>query len=109
MEKKVFNCIMLDLYGEFLTSRQREMADLCFNQDMSLSEIAAEFGITRQGVRDALQRAERTLSEMEDKLHLAQRELSLRAGIGQCRALLAAGDYEALETQLERIENELQS
>ncbi|MBQ7847547.1 MAG: DNA-binding protein, partial [Clostridia bacterium] len=43
--------MLLDFYGELLTERQRELADLYYNDDLSLSEVAEECGITRQGVR----------------------------------------------------------
>ena len=58
--------LLFDFYGETLTEKQRELFDLYYNEDLSLSEIAEHAGITRQGVRDALH-------EMEDKLGLVAR------------------------------------
>ena len=49
--------MLLDFYGEILTQRQREFFDLYYNEDLSLAEIAENYGISRQGVRDAIVRA----------------------------------------------------
>ena len=64
---------VFDFYGETLTEKQRELFDLYYNEDLSLSEIAEHAGITRQGVRDSIKRAEHALHEMEDKLGLVAR------------------------------------
>lgn len=66
-------CLLFDFYGEMLTDKQRELFDLYYNEDLSLSEIAEHAGITRQGVRDAVVRAEHMLTALEDKLHLVSR------------------------------------
>ena len=57
--------LLFDFYGETLTEKQRELFDLYYNEDLSLSEIAEHAGITRQGVRDSIKRAEHALHEME--------------------------------------------
>lgn len=66
-------CLLFDFYGDVLTDKQKELFDLYYNEDYSLAEIAENAGITRQGVRDGIVRAETTLREMEDKLHLVAR------------------------------------
>lgn len=65
--------LLFDFYGETLTDKQRELFDLYYNEDLSLAEIAEHAGITRQGVRDSIKRAEHALREMEDKLGLVAR------------------------------------
>ena len=65
--------LLFDFYGETLTEKQRELFDLYYNEDLSLSEIAEHAGITRQGVRDSIKRAESTLLEMEERLGLARK------------------------------------
>ena len=65
--------ILLDHYGPVLTQRQRDILTEYYDEDLSLSEIAENFGITRQGVRDAIKRAEQQLLEMEERLGLARR------------------------------------
>lgn len=59
---------LLDIYGEMLTEKQREMLSLYYNDDLSLSEIAANEGISRQGVRDSIKRGEESLDELEAKI-----------------------------------------
>ena len=49
--------LLFDFYGETLTEKQRELFDLYYNEDLSLSEIAEHAGITRQGVRDSIERS----------------------------------------------------
>ena len=56
---------LLDFYGEVLTEKQREMMSQYYHDDLSLSEIGENFGITRQGARDAIKHGESTLLELE--------------------------------------------
>ena len=65
--------LLYDFYGDMLTDRQREFYDLYYNEDLSLSEIAENYGISRQGVRDVIVRAEATLTELEDKTGIIRR------------------------------------
>ena len=55
---------LLDFYGEVLTQKQREMLRQYYNDDLSLSEIGENFGITRQGARDAIKHGENALKEL---------------------------------------------
>lgn len=73
MAKDLKISYLLDFYGEMLTGKQREVISAYYNEDLSLSEIAADWHITRQGVRDAIKRAEQQLLEMEEQLGLARR------------------------------------
>lgn len=74
MKNQAYRMTMLyDFYGELLTERQKEFYDLYYNEDLSLAEIAELNGITRQGVRDVIVRAEGILNEMEDKTGLIKR------------------------------------
>ena len=59
--------------GDMLTDRQKEFYDLYYNEDLSLAEIAENYGITRQGVRDVIVRAEAILTELEDKTGIIKR------------------------------------
>lgn len=60
--------LLYDFYGGLLSERQRELCEYYYNDDLSLTEIAANTGITRQGVRDGLKKAEVILTEAEEKL-----------------------------------------
>ena len=59
---------MLDFYGNLLTEKQRDALDMYCNLDLSLSEIAEEIGVTRQGVRDAIKKGEERLLLFEEKV-----------------------------------------
>lgn len=74
---------LLDRYGQLLTDRQRRMVDDYANANYSLSEIAENAGITRQGVRDTLVRAEAQLRGYERQLGLVRRLDSQQALMGR--------------------------
>ena len=74
MKNQTYRMTMLfDFYGELLTDRQKEFFDLYYNEDLSLAEIAENAGISRQGVRDVIVRAEAAMTEIEDKTHIIRR------------------------------------
>ena len=74
MKNQTYRMTMLyDFYGELLTDRQKEFFDLYYNEDLSLAEIAENAGISRQGVRDVIVRAEATMQEVEDKTGIIKR------------------------------------
>ena len=75
--------LLFDYYGELLTERQRACLDLRYNQDLSLSEIAQELGVSRQGVYDNLNRAESILQDMEEKTGFVRRAMQSRKSIRQ--------------------------
>ena len=70
---------LLSVYAEMLTEKQRDTLSMYCDCDCSLSEIASEVGISRQGVRDAILKGEATLVKLEETLHLAKlyRQLSV--------------------------------
>jgi len=65
--------MLYDFYGDLLTDRQKEFYDLYYNEDLSLAEIAENYGISRPGVRDVIVRAGAAMAEIEDKTHLIRR------------------------------------
>ena len=73
MAKNLDISILLDYYGNMLTEKQREVVEWYYNEDLSLSEIAEHTGITRQGIRDCIKRAEVQLLECEEQLGLRER------------------------------------
>ena len=83
--------LLYDYYGDLLTDRQKECFELRYYQDLSLSEIGEELGISRQGVHDNLSRAESLLRNMEAKTGCANRDQLCRKAAGsilQAAALL---------------------
>ena len=82
MKNQTYRMTMLyDFYGELLTERQKEFFDLYYNEDLSLSEIAENNGISRQGVRDVIVRAENVMQEVEDKTGLIRRFLAMSGNL----------------------------
>ncbi|MBQ2735010.1 MAG: DNA-binding protein [Clostridia bacterium] len=76
-EKNMNISLLLDFYGEVLNEKQREILDLYYNEDLSLAEIAESNGLTRQGVRHVIKKAEEAVTLLESKLGLAQRFTAL--------------------------------
>ena len=72
-EKNMSIAFLLDFYGEILNERKRSVLDMYYNEDLSLAEISDVIGISRQGVRDIIKKAECELIFYEEKLGLAQR------------------------------------
>ena len=64
---------LFDVYGSMLSEKQSYALEMYYCDDLSLSEIADNTGITRQGVRDSIKRGESVLLEMEERLGLAKR------------------------------------
>lgn len=83
MEKDLRISLLLDFYGRMLTEKQREVVEYYYNEDLSLAEIAQHSGITRQGVRDSIKRAEAQLLDCEEKLGLMRRFHEIQAGLDE--------------------------
>ncbi len=84
MKNQTYRMTMLfDFYGEVLTERQKELFDLYYNEDLSLAEIAENCGISRQGVRDGIVRAETTMQDLEDKTGLVKRFMQMQKRIAE--------------------------
>ena len=81
MAKNLEISVLLDFYGEMLTEKQRDVVELYYNEDLSLSEIATHSQITRQGVRDSIKRAEGILLGLEERLGLAKRFRRIQEGL----------------------------
>lgn len=68
MSKDLNYAMLLDCYGDLLTDKQRDIMQLYYYEDLSLSEIAENENITRQGVHDAIKHAEQYLTGFEEKV-----------------------------------------
>ena len=73
MDKILEQTLLFDFYGELLTSHQRDIYEQVVFDDYSLSEVAEEHGISRQGVHDLVRRCDKALHEYENKLGLVAR------------------------------------
>ena len=106
--------LLLDFYGDILSERRREIMELYYNEDLSLSEIAEIKGISRQGVRDSVKKSEAELCALEEKLGLAERFKNLKGEISSITELLkgaassadadAAGKINNAITELEELD-----
>ena len=84
-DSRLMRSMLLDFYGQLLTEKQRECYDLHYNEDLSLSEIAEQSGISRQGVWDNIRRADATLRELEEKTGLVGRVMELERELEETR------------------------
>lgn len=76
---------LLERYGSVLTDKQQRILDGYYNCDLSLSEIAENEGITRQGAGDFVKRAEAQLTELEEKLRFCDKSEKLKAAFESYR------------------------
>ena len=80
-DKTLTMTMLFDFFGDLLTEKQRLYFDLYYNEDLSLSEIAEQCGISRQGVRDNIIRAENILLGIEHKTGILYRFNNLQSGL----------------------------
>lgn len=77
MDRNAEMSLLFSFYRNMLTQRQIDCVDLYYNEDLSLSEISENLGITRQGVRDNIKRAEHTMTDTEERLGLVAKFLGI--------------------------------
>lgn len=97
MEKIVEQGLLYDFYGELLTAHQRQIYESVVYENLSLGEIAAEQGISRQGVHDIIKRCDKILAGYESKLGLIERFTRVKERICEIEELSAY--YEQSETE----------
>ena len=100
LEKLEYKGMLYDFYGELLTEHQKKVYEDAVFQDLSLSEIADEQGISRQGVHDLIKRCDKILDDYENKLHLVEKFSKIKRNIQQINKLT---DNE----QIKRLSNEI--
>lgn len=105
MEKKVMQTFLYDFYGELLTEHQQNIYEDFVLNDLSLSEIAEEAGISRQGVHDLVKRCDKLLEGYEEKLHLLERFMKTKEKIAQIRTLTHNYQNQSEAEIMEQIEN----
>lgn len=107
LEKVAWMNLLYDFYGQLLTERQRSFLELYYGQDLSLGEIAGEFGVSRQAVYDTLKRTGKALEAYEAKLGLVKKYARERDILAEVRKLLNiyrdSGDQTKLESAIDLV------
>ena len=85
MEKKVEISILLEIYGKLLTEKQYGYMNDYYNEDLSLSEIAENEGITRQAVMRILQKSSKKQEEYEEKLKIMKKQKEIKENLKKNR------------------------
>lgn len=92
VEKVAQMAMLYDFYGQLLTEKQQQLVELYYHHDLSLGEIAEEYGVSRQAVHDLLKRSEKILQDYETKLKLVAKHQRERQLLAQIRTYLQ--DYD---------------
>jgi predicted DNA-binding protein YlxM (UPF0122 family) len=96
--------LMFDYYGALLTKRQGEIFRLYHEDNLSLSEIAEELGISKQGVSSALAKAEKALSDCEAKLGLIKKHEEYVGTLARIEKLAGEGDVQGIRAAIAELD-----
>lgn len=96
-------CLWLDFYGMLLTSHTRDVLELHYGEDMSLSEIAENLGITRQAVHDRIRQGTTQLAGYEAKLGLSGKYLAQKSCVAEALRALESGDIGAARDKVQTL------
>lgn len=110
METKIELAYLYDFYGELLNEHQRQIYEDFVLNDLSLGEIAAEEGISRQGVHDLIKRCSKKLQDYEDKLHLVEKFLRVKEDVAEIHTLAKQckeSHDESILNEIETISNKI--
>lgn len=108
MDKHIEVSLLLETYGKLLTKKQYDVLNDYYNNDLSLSEIAENNNISRQGVRDLIKKGECKLFEYEDKLNIMKKTQSNEQTIQTILLKLEKIQNDSSDKQIEKILNEVQ-
>lgn len=103
LDEIVQQSILYDFYGDLLSDHKKQIFEDYVLNDLSLSEIAAEQGISRQGVYDIVKRCTQELKEYEEKLMLVQRFQSMKDKLGEIKEIAVKASADKDMTQIDRI------
>jgi len=96
---------LLSIYGAMLTDKQRAIAMLYFEEDYSLAEIAQQEGVSRQSVHDTLQRVEKQLRTLEEKLGMRKRLIKIQESLESALTGIDANNTESVRRSIENAMN----
>ena len=92
---------LLDLYGSLLTEKQRQIMNLYYDEDLSITEIAEDMGISRAAVHDAIKVAEKALTDYEKKLNLLKQKLMLEKALADFKKKFEEGEIKIGPSEIE--------
>ncbi len=112
MNEILEQALLYDFYGELLTDHQKRIFEQVVLEDLSLSEIAADEGISRQGVHDLVKRCNKALIGYEEKLHLVEKFLKIKQKLEHMNEVLESSeantfDKDELITIMKNISTEI--
>lgn len=91
--------LLYDFYGELLTDHQKDIYEQFVLEDLSLSEIAQDAGISRQGVHDLVKRCQKILEGYEARLHLVEKFLSIKEKVHEINEALDSYEERGMEPE----------
>lgn len=100
MNEILEQALLYDFYGELLTDHQKDIYEQFVLEDLSLSEIAQDKGISRQGVHDLVKRCQRILEGYESKLHLVEKFISVKKMVHEIDDVLDSYDNQEMEPKV---------
>lgn len=110
MEEKIKMSILCGIYGNLLTEKQHQILDDYYNNDLSLSEIAENSNITRQAVKDMINKGTAKLAEYEEKLLFADKILNQEKIVNDIiEELQKNEDKELTKAKINKIAKQLKS
>lgn len=109
MEKILEQTLLYDFYGELLTEHQKQIYEDVVLNDYSFSEVAAEQGISRQGVHDLIKRCNKILQEYESKLHLVEKFVTIKNQIEEMESSLQNAEEPDKETLIRKLNDILEN
>ena len=98
MEKIFERNLLYDFYGDLLTDRQKQIYEDSVFGDLSISELASDYDVSRQSIHDLIKRCDNILNGYEEKLHMIERFMKIRNAALKIKMLSEVSDSEALET-----------
>lgn len=98
MDEVLKQSLLYDFYGELLTEHQQNVYEEVVQNDLSYSEAAEMFGVSRQGIHELIKRCNKILAGYEEKLHLVERFLRIRSSVQEIQDLTA--QYDAIEKEM---------
>ncbi len=106
MEKHIKGAYLLDIYEKLLTDKQSLAMNLFYNEDLSMSEISDELGVSRQAAFDLIKRTQKILEDYDTKLGLLDKFLKCSEILDEISSAVSSGeDKERIEGLIEKIRN----